>query len=404
MLKRQLSLLNPSLRWFLLAMILANISAEMAYALLPVYLTELGATVAQVGLAFSAMSLARLVLQVMGGLLSDALGRLHTIALGSVTALTGYLLLPISPSWEWALLALCVEAISGAMVGPSFGPFIAEQSSEENRGRVFGLAYSIFMVVGVIGPALGGSLAGRLGFRSMLWVAFALYACAAGLRVWMARSTRFGATQQRQRPGLQTFRAQVQEMARIWVGEDQVRWIGVVFALRDTALQLCGQMRPLYLAQVGGLSVAQIGWLGSGAGIARMLATFLAGWFSDRRGERLAITSGLLLESLALLILLPARSLWGFAAALAAAAAGGGILMTAYSSLLSKVIPEKMRGITLATLQTAIGFLYLPAPWVGAQLWERLSPRAPFAVSAVAIFVSALPARLKLRRVGGRET
>jgi MFS family permease len=82
----------------LLAMILANISSEMAYFLLPVYLRELGATVAQVGLAFSVMSLAGLVLQLFGGLLSDALGRLHTIALGSVCALAGYLLLPLSPS------------------------------------------------------------------------------------------------------------------------------------------------------------------------------------------------------------------------------------------------------------------------------------------------------------------
>lgn len=49
-------------------------------------------------------------------------------------------------------------------------------------------------------------------------------------------------------------------------------------------------------------------------------------------------------------------------------------------------------------------FLYLSAPWVGAQLWERLSPRAPFAVSTAAIFVSALPARFKLKRVGGEAT
>jgi MFS family permease len=179
MLKRQLSLLNPALRWFLLAMILANISSEMAYILLPVYLRELGATVAQVGLVFSVMSLVLLVLQLFGGLLSDALGRLRTIAPGSVAAATGYLLLPLSPSWPWVMLVLSLEVISGAMVGPSFGPFIAEQSTEENRGRVFGIAYSLFMVVGVIGPALGGSLTGRLGFRAMLWVAAAMCACAA---------------------------------------------------------------------------------------------------------------------------------------------------------------------------------------------------------------------------------
>ena len=404
MLKRQLSLLNTTLRWFLLAMILANISSEMAYVLLPVYLRQLGATVAQVGLVFSVESLVLLVLQLFGGLLSDALGRLRTIALGSVAAATGYLLLPLSPSWQWVMLALSLEVISGAMVGPSFAPFIAEQSSEENRGRVFGLALSVFLVVGVIGPALGGSLTSHFGFRVMLWVAFALYAGAAGLRVWMAHSARFVGPQPGQRPTLQTLREQVRQMARLWADRDQLRWIGVIFAVRDVALQLCGQMQSLYLAQVGGMSVARIGWLGSAAGMAKMLATFLAGWFADRRGERLTMLGGLVLEAAGLLILVQAQNLWGFAAALAAIAAGGGILLTTYSSLLSKMVPEKIRGLASATLQTVFGLVHLPAPWVGAQLWERWSPRAPFAVSAVAILVSALPARFKLRSVGGKGT
>jgi len=404
MLRRQLSLLNPALRWFLLAMILANIGSEMAYVLLPVYLRELGATVAHVGLAFSVMSLVRLVLQLFGGLLSDALGRLRTIALGSMGGLLGLLLLPLSPTWEWAMLALCVEAVSGAMVGPSFGPFIAEQSSEENRGQVFGLAYGVFMVVSVIGPALGGSLAGRFGFRAMLWVTFALYACAAGLRVWMARSARFVGSQPGLRLTLQAFRRQVQQVLQLWASGDQLRWTGVIFGLRGTALELSGQMQSLYLAQIGSLSVAEIGWLGSAAGVARMAAAFLAGGLADRRGERTAITGGLLLEAAGFVIVILAHSLWGFAAAAVALAMGGGMLATAYSSLLTKVIPEKQRGLALATLQTAMGCVYMPAPWLGAQLWERFAPRLPFAVSAAVVLLAVLPTRFKLKHVGGTNT
>jgi MFS family permease len=398
------TLLNAALRWFLLGMILANISSEMAYFLLPVYLRELGATVAQVGLVFSAMSLSLLLLQLIGGLLSDALGRLRAIALGSVAATTGYLLLPLSPSWTWVMLALCLEALSGALVGPSFAPFIAEQSTEENRGRVFGLAYSVFMVVGVIGPALGGSLASRLGFRAMLWVSFVLYACAAGLRVWMTRSARFGGTQPAQRPTVRTLQDQVRQMTQLWVAGGLLPWIGITFALRDSALQLSGQMQPLYLAQVAGLSVAEIGWLGSAAGMAKMVGTYVAGGFADRRGEQLAIVGGLLLEATGLFMFVLVHSQWAFAGAMAALAAGGGVLMTAQSSLISKAVPEKSRGLASATLQTSSGLLQLPAPWVGGQVWEHLNPRAPFAISALAIAICALPARLKLKRVGGTKS
>jgi MFS family permease len=138
-------------------MILANVASEMVFALLPVYLSELGASVGQIGLTFTVAALVPLALQIFGGWLSDSIGRLRTIAIGSVAASFGYVLLPLAPSWQWGLLALCLEYIAGSLVGPSFGAFIADQSAEENRGRVFGLTKGIFLTVAVIGPLLGDS-------------------------------------------------------------------------------------------------------------------------------------------------------------------------------------------------------------------------------------------------------
>ena len=60
-------LLTPLMRWFLLAMILANIAGNMINMLMPIYLTELGATVGQVGLVFTLTSVVILALQILGG-------------------------------------------------------------------------------------------------------------------------------------------------------------------------------------------------------------------------------------------------------------------------------------------------------------------------------------------------
>ena len=49
-------LLNVKLRWFLLAMILANIAGQMGYSMLSLYLIDLGANVGQVGLVFTLAS------------------------------------------------------------------------------------------------------------------------------------------------------------------------------------------------------------------------------------------------------------------------------------------------------------------------------------------------------------
>jgi MFS family permease len=94
------------------------------------------APVGQVGLVFTVAALVPTALQIFGGWLSDTIGRLRAIALGSSIALFGYLLFYLSPSWEWIMLGLCIEYVSGAMVGPSFAAYIAEQS-ENLLGRYF---------------------------------------------------------------------------------------------------------------------------------------------------------------------------------------------------------------------------------------------------------------------------
>ena len=65
-------LLTPIMRWFMLAMILANIAGMMLPMLMPIYLIELGASVAQVGLVFTITSVVILFLQIMGGWISDS--------------------------------------------------------------------------------------------------------------------------------------------------------------------------------------------------------------------------------------------------------------------------------------------------------------------------------------------
>ena len=129
------SLLNAALRWFLLGMVVANIASEMVFAFLPVYLTRLGASVAEVGLVFSVASVVPLALQILGGWLSDSIGRLRTIALGALGGSLGYIGFVLAPSWEWVLLALGFEYISGSLVGPSYSAFIAEQSSQARTGE-----------------------------------------------------------------------------------------------------------------------------------------------------------------------------------------------------------------------------------------------------------------------------
>jgi MFS family permease len=103
------SIINLNLRWFLACMIFANIAGQMVYSMLSLYMLDLGASVAQVGMVFTLASLVPMVLQIFGGWLSDTIGRLRVIALGSSIAVFGYLIFAFAQNWQWVLIGLSVE-------------------------------------------------------------------------------------------------------------------------------------------------------------------------------------------------------------------------------------------------------------------------------------------------------
>ena len=390
-------LLNVNLRWFLLAMILANIAGQMVYSMLSLYLLELGASVSQVGLAFTVASLVPMLLQILGGWLSDTIGRLRMIALASFISSFGYLLFFISPSWEWVMVGLCIEYVSNSVVGPSFSAYIAEQSAEEQRGRVFGLSTSIYMVVTVIGPTLAGLLAYRAGFRSMLLAALLFYAAATTVRVWMGFAERFAPKREAEKPTLLKLKTEMAAMFSLLIAGGLLTWIWVTDAVGDTAFNLIGQLYPIYLEKIGGLNLAQIGLMNSTMGVAVILSSFAAGWLVDRRDERTVIVGAFLLEAVGLALMINARGFLYFAAAMMTFGFGIGCLMPAYNSLISKAVPENKRGLAFGLFGTSLGLLGLPMPWIGAQMWERIAPQAPFWVVVVACLISIPIAWYKFR-------
>jgi MFS family permease len=385
------------MRWFLLAMILANIAASMTMMLMPIYLTELGASVGQVGLVFSTTSIVILVLQIFGGWISDSIGRLRAIAIGSLGGVVGFAAMLLAPSWEWMLLALAINQIPYALVGPSFSAFIAENSAEQTRGRMYGLTDTIYQVVGVVGPPLGGYLAGQFGFRIMLLTATLLYTSAAVLRVWMARTMRSPSEHEPRRLSLASFR---QSLLVIWgmlIGGGVVTWIFITDGVRDIAFRLTESLQPLYLQQVIGLSLEQIGLLGSFFSFAMMLTPVLSGRIADRYGERVPISGGFLIVFAALLVFLQARSYPGFILTWAMIGAGVGLLSPAYQSLISKVVPRQSLGTFTGLFHSSLGLISLPAPWIGALLWERFNPRVPFIITAAMALLTILPTWLYFR-------
>jgi MFS family permease len=390
-------LITPVLAWFMVAMVLANISGSMQGMMLPLYLTELGANVPQVGLVFTISSLVPVMLQIFGGWLSDTIGRLRAVAIGSIGGTIGSAIIVLSPSWVWVLVGISVASIARALVGPSFSAFIAEQSSEENRGKVYGITDTIFMIVEVVGPFLGGLLVDNYSFKTMLFIAASLYAFAAVMRIFMARSERKINGKTTQDLTLSSLKTNLKLMVGMLIGGGIVTWIFVTDGIRDVAFRMSGELFPIYLEGPGALSTTQIGMLGSLFGIAMMVVTIPAGWLSDKINERIPIVIGFLIDAVAVYMFTLVEGFWSFAAVWIIFGIGVGLQSPAYNSLVSKAFPENMRGIAFGFFRSSLGLISLPAPFIGAWLWDRFGPRFVFQLTALGVGIAAIPVWFKFK-------
>jgi len=394
---KKVPLLNNTLKLFMTAMVLANIAGSMYGSLLPLYLKELNANVLQVGLFFTLSSIIPLVLQILGGWISDSLGRLRSIAMGGLAGVVSYFGLIFAPTWQWVLLGEGLGAVTRSLVGPSFSAFIAEQSSEKNRARVFGITDSIFMLVLIIGPPLGGWLADEYGFRLMLICAAGLYTLATIIRLGMARTASKGSEANPEKLSFSGLKGKLGAMTGMLLAGGVMTWVLITDGARDIAYTMSFTLESLYLEEVGGLSMRRIGLLASIFGIANMITTIPAGKLADVKGERVAIAGGFLLDAIGIIIFLNVNSFWGYAIAWATFGTGEGLMSPAYQSLISKAVPEHLRGTAFGLLHSSLGIFSLPAPAVGAQLWERFSPQMPFRITAGIILLTVIPAWFKFK-------
>jgi MFS family permease len=255
-------LLNGMLLLFLLAMILANMGGNMYMPLLSLYIKDLGASVDQIGMFFTLSQIIPLALQIMGGWISDVLGRLRAIAIGSVVGVFTYVALIAAPTWQWLLLAMAFSAITGALVGPSFDAFIAEHSSEDNRAKMFGVTQALYGIVGVAGPVLGGWLVDLYGFKKMLMVAGGLYVMATILRVSMAREA---ARNGESKPGKLSFSSlknNLSTMFGLLASGGVITWILITDGVRDISFGLSMNFLPVYMQQYGFI-ISAIGMMNS---------------------------------------------------------------------------------------------------------------------------------------------
>jgi MFS family permease len=381
---------------FLIAMALTEISRTMTMVQIPVFLRELGASIPQIGFFFTISLIFPLLLRILGGWLSDSIGRLRTLTFGSFAGMLSFLAYALTPNWQTALLAPALLAITAALVFPSYKAYIADQTSEEAQGRMFGLTEAVISLAWIVGPPLGGLIAEKFDYRPMFAMATITFTLATLIFFVMYRTSPAYSQEPGAKPNLKNLRASLGQMLFLMFSGGLVTWILIVDGVRDVAFKMSFDLMPIYLREIGNLSKQDIGLLDGMFGVALTLTTLPAGWLVDKTSERVAITLGLVVMIGSRMVFAIGSAFWGFALSWILLGIGGGLLDPAGSALIAKGVPRKVRGLTYGLVATSLGVVSLPAPWIGSHVWNAVNPRAPFLLTVVLATLVLVPAWFKL--------
>ncbi len=392
-------------KWLAPAFFLLVMGEAMSAGFLALYVQHLGAMVEQVGLFFTVNMVAVAAAWVLGGWVSDSLGRLPTAGLGLLLGTVGYAGSALMPVWPLLWLSVAVSTFGLAAASLSYLAYATAHTPEAMRGRITSLFGAGGGLAALIGVPLAGQLSEHLGFRGLYGVIAGLAATGLVLALPQLRGERWT-------PGrlhLAGLRESVGGVWRLLTLGGIVTWVFLLDGARDLGFSVSEQFIPVYYRQIGGLSLAEVGLLGGVATVGAIVLTPLGGWLADRLSERVGIAVAAVLGLVGMVLFVSAQGLGGFALAMVVFASARSFMDPAFLAMLTKSVSVDRLGLVLGLTGTALSVLSTPGPALGGILWNAVAPAAPFLGTGLILLLVAVPVWFTFRpgkqdAPGERET
>lgn len=374
---------SPNTLLLALSSLFADVSTEMQYPVLPVFLTQtLGADGAIVGLVDGCAQALQNVAQGFSGALSDRLQRRKPVALaGYLLAAIAKPLMGLASSWPQAFGARCLDRLGAGSRSAPRDALIASSVDEKNRGRAFGLEGLGDNTGALLGPLITVALLHTLHLQlRRVFYLTVIPGLLALLMILLVREPPV-AVPSKVKPDVGSWRLPpaywryLLVTALFCIGNSSNAFL--ILRLRDAGASL--EMTILVYAAFNGVAA---------------LASYPAGSLADRCGRRNMLLAGYGIFVMAYLGFAASSTLPVLAASFALYGLFQGVFRVAGKSFASDLAPDLLRASGLGWYSMTVGLLQLVASLVAGVLWDRASHAAVFyygaASGAVGIVALAL--------------
>lgn len=308
-----------------LVMFLVMIGFGIIIPVLPFYAEDMGANPTQLGLLMAVYSLMQLIFAPMWGRLSDKIGRKPVMMIGIAGLALSFFIQAISTQLWMLFAARIIGGILSSANMPTAMAYVADITTEENRGKGMGIVGAAVGLGFVFGPAVGGIfskhslsmpfyLAGASSLITLILVAFIL-------------------KESKQNKGETT---QQQSVWKAFTPDVSMLFFVQLFI----SLSLSGLEATFayFAADKAGLGSTQLGYIFMIMGFAgAMVQGGLVGRWTKKYGESAVIQGGMIVSAIGFGLILLVNNFTTAAIYLTIFGIGNGVIRPSVSSLLTKI-------------------------------------------------------------------
>ena len=393
---------------------LTDISSEMLFSLLPIYLFNvLGARTGLIGVIEGVAETTASLLKMTSGWVSDRLRRRKALAVfGYALSTAAKPLLYLANNWVWVLgVRFADRAGKGLRTAPR-DALVADSVDDGRRGLAFGLhragdtggaVVGILIALGVLVLTQAGGGLERITFQRI--VLLSLIPAVLGVLVLAFGVREAGVPRdspaERRDNDRAVFGLDLKHRDRTFL---RFLSIAVLFALGNSSDAFL-----ILRAEDAGLSVT---------GILGMMLTFNlvyavlsgpAGALSDRIGRRTLLLVGWAVYGGVYLGFAAANAGWQTWILMAMYGVYYGLSEGVARAFVADLVPASRRGAAFGAYHAAIGLAALPASliagvlWQGVGRWPGFGPSAPFVWGAAAAFLAVVLLASMPRSIGPQQ-
>ncbi len=315
-------------------------SFNMLIPELPAYLSSLGGAEYK-GLIIALFTLTAGISRPFSGKLTDSIGRIPVMAIGSFVCFICGFLYPVLTSVAGFLLLRLIHGFSTGFKPTATAAYVADLVPFSRWGEAMGIHGLCFSTGMALGPALGSAIVQYYSMDVLFYASSLLAFLSIGILYNMKETL----------PGKQRFQLRHLKIGRKDIFEWKVFPSALVTFLSYLSYGAILTLVPDWGEYIG---IHNKGLFFMVFTIASLVVRFIAGKFSDRRGRETVIRGGLIMLVVALSVMGLWQSSWGLLAAAVLYGVATGILSPAINAWTVDLSDPDKRGKAMATMYIAL--------------------------------------------------